>query len=154
MADNSAYVAQLDEACRLIAERVGVGQERWKLVYQSRSGRPSDPWLEPDIIDHLRELHERRVADVVVHPVGFLSDHIEVLYDLDEEAQAACAALGLNMVRSATVGKQPAFISMLGALVEERARDSGERPVIGRLGPGADVCPADCCLPPSRPPRG
>jgi len=153
MAEGCRYVEQLTETCRLVAEAIGVGPDRWQLVYQSRSGRPTDPWLEPDIVDHLRTLGGRGVADVVVHPVGFLSDHMEVLYDLDNEARRACDATGLNMVRAGTVGMHPAFVAMIGELIEERVRGSSDRRAIGRLGPSHDVCPVDCCLPPSRPPR-
>src|SRR3954447_26083286 len=97
MAANCRYEEQLREACRLVAESLGVGPDRWRLVYQSRSGRPTDPWLEPDIRDHLAALGGEGVRDVVVHPIGFLSDHLEVLYALDEEARQAAAGLGLNM---------------------------------------------------------
>jgi ferrochelatase len=151
MAEQSAYVDQLTETSRLVAEAVGVGPDRWKLVYQSRSGRPTDPWLEPDILEHLRNLKAQGVADVVIHPVGFLSDHIEVLYDLDDEARRTSDELGLNMVRAATVGTHPTFVAMLGELIEERIRGSIAPRAIGRFGPSHDVCPVDCCLPSSRP---
>jgi ferrochelatase len=82
---------------------------------------------------------------VIVHPVGFLSDHVEVLYDLDVEAKRKAEALGLIMERSATVGTHPRFVTMLGDLLEERMRNRRERKVVGRLGPGADVCAPDCC---------
>ncbi len=154
MADRCRYVEQLTETCQLIAEAVGIEPERWRLVYQSRSGRPTDPWLEPDIVDHLRDLRKEGRTDVVVHPVGFLSDHMEVLYDLDDEAQRACAEIGLNMVRAATVGTHPTFIAMLGELLEERilGRIDIDRRAVGLFGPDHDVCPVDCCLPPPRPP--
>ncbi|NQV25106.1 MAG: ferrochelatase, partial [Rhodopirellula sp.] len=119
MADTCDYVKQLMESCRLIAEAVGIPQERWQLVYQSRSGRPQDPWLEPDICDHLRDLKNSGAADVVVVPVGFLSDHMEVLFDLDCEASDACREIGLNMVRGATVGTHPTFIGMIRKLIQE-----------------------------------
>ena len=150
MARGCAYEDQLAEACRLVAEAVGVGPDRWRLVYQSRSGRPTDPWLEPDILDHLADLHDEGVRDVVVHPIGFLSDHIEVLYDLDEEARAASERLGLNMVRSATVGTHPRFVAMLGELIRERLDPSAARRALGPFGPSHDVCPDDCCPPPAR----
>lgn len=153
MAEGCRYVEQLTETCRLVAEAIGVGPDRWQLVYQSRSGRPTDPWLEPDIVDHLRTLGGRGVADVVVHPVGFLSDHMEVLYDLDNEARRACDATGLNMVRAGTVGMHPAFVAMIGELIEERVRGSSDRRATGRFGPSHDVCPVDCCPPPARPPQ-
>jgi ferrochelatase len=153
MASNCNYVLQLTETCRLIAEALGIESNRWALVYQSRSGRPQDPWLEPDIVDHLRHLHESGVSAVIVHPVGFLSDHMEVLYDLDEEARHACDEMGLTMVRSASVGTHPRFVSMLAELIQERVMGLEERRAIGQFGPSHDVCPTNCCLPPSRPQR-
>jgi protoporphyrin/coproporphyrin ferrochelatase len=153
MASNCDYESQLHETCRLVAEEVGIVPERWTLVYQSRSGRPGDRWLEPDILDHLRALQGRGVTDVVIHPIGFLSDHMEVLYDLDEEARHRCDAVGLSMVRSQTVGTHPRFVSMLRELIAERI----EQPRIvtpraaGMYGPSHDVCPETCCLPSVRP---
>jgi ferrochelatase len=144
------YVQQLTETCRLISERIDLERERWQLVYQSRSGRPQDPWLEPDIVDHLRELHRQRVRDVVVAPIGFLSDHMEVLYDLDHEAAQACAEMGLNMVRAGTVDTHPRFVQMIRKLVQERLSDDVVREAIGRYGPNWDVCPEDCCPAPIR----
>jgi protoporphyrin/coproporphyrin ferrochelatase len=153
MARNCDYELQLAETCRLVAEAVGVEPERCHLVYQSRSGRPEDPWLGPDILDHLRDLKARGVHNVVVHPIGFLSDHVEVLYDLDEEARQLADELGLNMVRSRTVGVHPAFIGMLSELILERIGDIPEshRRAWGHYGPGHNVCPETCCLPPARP---
>ncbi|MEW4451169.1 ferrochelatase, partial [Bremerella sp. JC817] len=95
------------------AEAVGLPESRWSLVYQSRSGRPQDPWLEPDIVDHLKDLRSQGVADAVVHPIGFISDHMEVLFDLDEEAKLACNEIGLNMVRADSAGTDPRFVAML-----------------------------------------
>lgn len=154
MARNCDYERQLSETCRLVAEAVGVDPGRWQLVYQSRSGRPQDPWLEPDILDHLRTLPGRGIRDVVIHPVGFLSDHMEVLFDLDEEARQVSGELGLNMVRSSTVGVHPEFIAMLRELIEERmAGASGSvRRAVGLYGPNHDVCPELCCPAPARPP--
>jgi ferrochelatase len=151
MAKQSDYAQQLEETCRLVAEELAVQRERWQLVYQSRSGRPSDPWLEPDIADHLRDLATRGTRDVVVMPIGFLSDHLEVLYDLDEEAQRVSRDLGLNMVRAATVGTHPRFVAMLRELIQERLAESPDRRAIGCFGPSHDVCPADCCPAPGRP---
>jgi ferrochelatase len=150
MASTSAYVEQLTETCRLIAEELALPAERWRLVYQSRSGRPQDPWLEPDIGDHLRSLKSAGVADVIVAPVGFLSDHIEVLYDLDEEARRIAEESGLRMIRAGTVGAHPRFVRMIRELIEERLRGT-ERRCVGTLGPRPDVCPVDCCPPPSSP---
>lgn len=147
MADGSRYEEQLLETCRLVAEELGVAPDRWSLAYQSRSGRPSDPWLEPDILDHLRRLREQGAREVVVQPVGFLSDHMEVLFDLDIEARELCEEIGLRMERAGTVGSHPRFIRMLRELIRERlsAVPDSERRAIGRFGPHHDVCPADCC---------
>jgi ferrochelatase len=150
MAANCDYERQLTETCRLVAESLGIGVDRWRLVYQSRSGRPTDPWLEPDILDHLADLKAKGAEAVVVHPVGFLSDHMEVVYDLDEEARHASARLGLTTERSRTVGTHPAFVAMLAGLIRERIEGWAERPAVGRFGPSHDVCPVDCCLPPAR----
>jgi ferrochelatase len=153
MAAVCRYEAQLRETSRLVAESVGIPPDRWRLVYQSRSGRPTDPWLEPDICAHLAALSARGVRDVVVHPVGFLSDHMEVIYDLDEEARHKADALGLNFVRSATVGTHPRFVAMLRELIQERLDPRRERRAAGGMAAEPDVCPADCCLPgPGRPP--
>ncbi len=149
MAAACAYEAQLTETSRLVAEACGVSPDRWKLVYQSRSGRPSDPWLEPDIVDHLRDLRGRDARAVVVHPVGFLSDHMEVLFDLDEEARQACDSLGLTMVRSETVGTHPRFVAMLVGLIRERIEGTLDRPSVGLYPASHDVCPADCCPAPA-----
>jgi protoporphyrin/coproporphyrin ferrochelatase len=154
MARNCDYEQQLRETCRLVADETGIEPDRWAMVYQSRSGRPGDPWLEPDILDHLKDLRRLHVKDVLIHPVGFLSDHVEVLYDLDEEARHLCNELGLRMVRSQTVGVHPRFVAMLRELVQERMGDALEpgRRAVGRFGPSHDVCPETCCLPPARPP--
>jgi ferrochelatase len=150
MANSCDYEQQLLETCRLVSESVGISAERWKLVFQSRSGRPQDPWLEPDICDHLLALNQQGVNEVVVHPVGFLSDHLEVLYDLDDEAQQAADKMGMQMVRASTVGTHPAFVSMLGELIAERLSESSERRAVGQYAAGPDVCPLDCCPAPIR----
>lgn len=144
MAQNCRYVDQLLETGRLVAEAVGC--ESWQLVYQSRSGPPQVPWLEPDICDHLQELHSRGVQDVVVCPIGFISDHMEVIYDLDTEAQQLCGELGLNMVRAGTAGTHPAFVRMLRELIEERIEPNRAQRAIGRFPASHDLCPANCCL--------
>ena len=149
MADSCDYVQQLTEASHLAAEAVGVTNDRWQLVYQSRSGPPQIPWLEPDIGDHLRDLRSNGVDDVIVMPVGFLSDHMEVMFDLDEEAREVCDEIGLNMVRAGTVGTHPKFITMIRKLIEERL-NGGTRECIGQFGPNHDVCPLDCCPKPVR----
>ncbi|REK25509.1 MAG: ferrochelatase [Planctomycetota bacterium] len=152
MADNCRYAAQLEDACRTVSE--AVGRDAWRLVYQSRSGPPQQPWLEPDIGDYLRELRAGGATDAVVLPIGFISDHLEVIWDLDTEAQEIAGEIGLNMVRAATVGVHPRFITMIRELVEERMNDAADRPAVGRLGPSHDVCPQDCCLYTPRRPTG
>ena len=153
MAHGSSYQTQLGETCRLVAAEIKVPTDRWSLVYQSRSGRPQDPWLEPDILDHLRHLKDQGVSRVIIHPIGFLSDHVEVLYDLDEEARLLCEKLGLSMIRTQTVGTHPGFVRMIRELVGERLAGTPEeeRRFLGQFGPSHDVCPVDCCLPPGPP---
>jgi ferrochelatase len=149
MATTSDYVAQLEEACRLVAERVEPARPH-DLVWQSRSGPPTVPWLEPDVNDHLRALHGAGVASVVLVPIGFIADHMEVAYDLDTAAMATAADLGITAVRAATVGTDPQFVTMVRLLVEERLAD-GPRLALGGLGPRADHCFAGCCPAPGRP---
>lgn len=129
MAQASPYVQQLKEASRRVAEAAGATQ--WKLAYQSRSGAPGQPWLEPDVCDYLRETK----TDAVLAPIGFLSDHMEVLYDLDVEARAVCEELGIKMVRAGTVGTHPSMLRLIAELVEQE-------PV---------MCAATCCPAPQRP---
>jgi ferrochelatase len=124
------------------------------LVYQSRSGPPTQPWLEPDIRSHLAELHEGGVKDVVLVPIGFVSDHLEILYDLDTEAREDCDRMGMNLVRATTVGTHPKFISMISELVQERIHPGTERRALGTLGPSHDVCATDCCPLGQRPVSG
>jgi ferrochelatase len=143
MADTSDYVAQLNEACRLVADN-------GRLVFQSRSGAPGQPWLEPDVGDVLREMDSGQ--DVVVVPIGFISDHMEVLYDLDTEAQAIAAERGVNMIRAGTVGVHPKFVGMIRELTLERMGACEPR-AIGKCGPNHDVCAADCCPAPARRPN-
>ena len=145
MARACRYEAQLQESARLIAEAVGAADTA--VVYQSRSGPPHVPWLEPDILDHLRALAARGVTDVVVSPIGFVSDHIEVLFDLDIEARETAAELGLNLVRASSAGTHPAFVAMIRNLIEERLGRVSGRAAIGRYAASHDVCPSDCCLP-------
>ena len=153
MAKNSHYVEQLEEARRLIA--AGAGRQDAVLVYQSRSGPRSQPWLEPDIRDYLRDLRSRsRAPGVVVVPVGFISDHMEVLFDLDTQARQVCDEIGLRMVRARTVGTHPKFIRMIRELLLERIENRSERRSLGDLGSRPDVCPADCCPAPQRPTAG
>jgi ferrochelatase len=151
MSEGCRYVPQLQESCRLVAEEAGV--TRWQLVYQSRSGPPTQPWLEPDVCDAIRDLHTRGARQVVVAPIGFISDHMEVLYDLDTEAADLCRSLGIDMRRSATVGTAPEFVAMVRDLIAERAWDLPDRVAIGCLPANHDVCPIDCCPAPQRPTR-
>jgi ferrochelatase len=150
--EGHAYVRQHEDVSATVAAAVAgaTGAERaWDLVYCSRSGPPSQPWLEPDVNDHLRELHARGVPGVVVVPIGFVSDHMEVAYDLDTEARETAAEIGLPFARAATVGTDPRFVAGLVDLVLERAAvargESPERPATGALGPSWSVCPVGCC---------
>ena len=146
------YSTQLREASRLVAEAVrGEGAE-FDLVWQSRSGPPSVPWLEPDVNDHLASLADKGVGGVVVSPVGFVSDHVEVLWDLDEEAAQTAERLGLAYARAATVGTDPRFVAMVRELVLERMEGAPRR-ALGPMGPSHDVCPLGCCPAPRRPTR-
>ena len=150
MAAGCAYERQLAEAARLIADACGV--EDYSVVYQSRSGPPSQPWLEPDILDHMRALADSGKKNIVVAPIGFLSDHMEVLFDLDTEARDLAAELGMQFARAGTAGTHPAFVAMIRDLIRERMEGWAERPALGAHGPSWDVCPVDCCMPgPRRP---
>lgn len=145
MAKHSDYEVQLEEASRLVAEAAGV--KHWDLVYQSRSGPPQVPWLEPDVCDHLEALHEKGNDNVIILPIGFVSDHMEVMFDLDTEATELAQELGMKMVRAASVGTHPYFVSMIRELIVERMAEKPERPALGTRGPNHDVCPVTCCLP-------
>lgn len=139
MAATCRYEEQLVETARRVSERVA--HEEWDLVWQSRSGPPTQPWLEPDILDHLRALAQNGVRDVVVSPLGFLSDHMEVMYDLHHEAADLCRELGLNFVRARTPGTHPAVVAVLAELIEQR-----------QAGPDLSLCAPDCCPAPRRGP--
>jgi ferrochelatase len=143
------YAAQQREASRLVAEAVRGPDAAFDLVWQSRSGPPQVPWLEPDINDHLRALAASGVRAVAVCPIGFVSDHIEVRWDLDEEAKATAAELGMSYVRTATAGTHPAFVAAIRELVEEQL--AGAPPLaLGRLGLCGIDCPPGCCPAPQR----
>ncbi len=164
--DGGAYARQHEEVARLVSDEVAAqtGQRyQHDLVYCSRSGPPQVPWLEPDINDHLAALAESegdgaRATGVVVVPIGFVSDHMEVVYDLDTEAAATAAELGLGFARVPTPGTDPRFVRLVRTLLLERA--AGERSgsdaaaprrtgaALGRLGASWDVCPAGCCANP------
>jgi ferrochelatase len=149
-----AYVAQHEEVARLVSAGVAeiVGPHERALVYCSRSGPPTQPWLEPDVNDHLEALAEDGSSGAVLVPIGFVSDHMEVGYDLDTEAMATAARLGLPCARASTVGTDPRFVAGLRQLVLERAAvERGEqsaRLTVGRLDASHDVCPAGCCANP------
>ncbi|MGV3486260.1 MAG: ferrochelatase [Planctomycetaceae bacterium] len=151
MADHCNYQLQLEEACRLVAE--GAKIDHWQLAFQSRSGPPQQPWLEPDVCDVIEALDDnQRLERLVIVPIGFVSDHMEVLFDLDEEAAQLCSQRGIRMARAQTVGTHPRFVSMIRELVQERISGSSARPFLGSLGAWHDVCPEDCCLyTPARP---
>ncbi len=148
MAAGCDYVQQLAESCRLVSEALQLSDCR--LVYQSRSGPPHQPWLSPDICEAIRQIHaEENVRNVVIVPIGFISDHMEVLYDLDIEARQLCCELDINMVRAGTVGTHPAFVEMIRKLILERTAGAA-REALGSLGPRPDECSSDCCPAPTR----
>jgi ferrochelatase len=135
--DGDAYVATLRVACAAVA-----GDRPWDLVFQSRSGPPHVPWLEPDVGDHLKALYDEGTREVVVVPIGFTSDHVEVVYDLDVQLRSQVPG-DLVLRRAATVGDDPEFVQMLARLVRERMAGLPAPPGIALH----HVCPAGCCLP-------
>jgi ferrochelatase len=143
------YAAQQQETARLVAEAVRGAGADFDLVWQSRSGPPQVPWLEPDINDHLRALAGSGVRAVVVTPSGFVSDHVEVRWDLDEQARATADSLGLAYARSGTVGTHPDFVAAIRELIEEQVAGAAPRS-LGTLGITGFACPAGCCPPPRR----
>ncbi|HEX8781267.1 MAG TPA: ferrochelatase [Nocardioides sp.] len=155
--EGGAYVRQHESVATEVVDRVREEtgrRHRHDLVYCSRSGSPRTPWLEPDIGDHLRDL-AGQVAAVVMVPIGFVSDHMEVIYDLDTEAMAVAEEVGIPAVRAATPGVDPRFVRMVRDLVLERASvERGEdvvRTHVGTVGPWPDVCAAGCCPNPRGP---
>ena len=138
MAETSPYLRQLKEASARVA--AACGMNNWTLVYQSRSGPPSQPWLAPDICDYLREQHAAGVRSVIICPIGFISDHMEVLYDLDTEARALCNQLGMKMVRAGTAGAHPKLVSMICDMLLH----SPTTEILAHCEPG-------CCPTPQRP---
>jgi ferrochelatase len=150
--DGNGYVTAHEDACRVVVSLVAqhLGRDPgWDLVYCSRSGPPSQPWLEPDINDHLTELSQQGAPGVIVVPIGFVSDHMEVVFDLDTEAEQTARSLGLPFVRVPTAGIAHAFVAGLVDLLAERAAaergERPERPALGGHGPWHDVCPVGCC---------
>lgn len=150
MATTSDYVRQLEDVRKLVSDGIGIKNDA--LVYQSRSGAPGQPWLEPDILDYLRDVKTKNLSAVVVAPISFISDHMEVLYDLDIEARQLCESLNLSIARAKTVGVHPKFIAMIRELILERTAGA-ERRALGSLGPREDICAEDCCPAPQRPGR-
>jgi protoporphyrin/coproporphyrin ferrochelatase len=171
-ASRAPYERQLRETCRLVTDAVrrrgekGEGEReplaalqaaaqidsssypaQWQLVFQSRSGPPSEPWLEPDIRDYLRQAHAAGpIEDAVVVPIGFLAENMEVVYDLDVEVGELCEERGINFVRADVVGAHPRFVRMICELVRERVDPAAPRLALGSDGPWPDRCPGDCCL--------
>jgi ferrochelatase len=142
------YVAQLHEAARLVAARADVA--RHEVVYQSRSGPPSVPWLEPDVGDRIEALASEAVTTVVVVPIGFISDHMEVIYDLDTLAAGRARDCGIRFERAATVGVDSRFVAMIRDLVDERREPARPRRSLGQLGVRPDRCAPGCCPAPAR----
>jgi len=150
MAQVCDYEKQLKETGRLVAEKLGLSE--WRLAYQSRSGPASEPWLEPDILACLHAIKARGGSpDVVIAPIGFVSDHMEIVFDLDTQARQLCGELGLRMVRAETVGTHSRFIRMIRQLICERLDPGQPRLALGGLGPRPDECAVDCCAMPRRP---
>ena len=143
MADGCDYVEQLEDACSLVATELG--RSEWQLVFQSRSGPPQVPWLDPDVVEHIEALSMIGVEDLVVVPIGFVSDHMEVVWDLDEEAREKAEELGMNYVRAGTVGTHPRFVEMIRELIVERLEESPRRLALGCRGASPDVCAPGCC---------
>jgi ferrochelatase len=144
MASGCDYQTQLTDAARLVASEFK--DHPWQLVYQSRSGPPHVPWLEPDVCDHIEQAAESgNLSPVVLIPIGFLSDHLEVLFDLDTEAADVCQRLDVPMARAATVGTHPSFVRMVRKLIQERLDTHAPRESLGQMGASHDQCSEGCC---------
>lgn len=142
MAENCMYEKQLQSTGELIAKELG--HQNYKLVFQSRSGPPTQPWLEPDVVDALESEAANGVKDIIVQPIGFISDHMEVIYDLDTEAKDKAKELELNYVRAGTVGVHPEFVNMIYELILEKT-DKKEPLYSGNLGLQENQCSTNCC---------
>lgn len=145
MAAGCDYQRQLDETARLVARRAGF--DTWTMAWQSRSGPPSVPWLEPDVNDCLELLAGHGAKAVVLAPIGFVTDHMEVIWDLDTAAAGTAHRLGLPLARATTPGTVPdgRFVAMLAELIEERLDPATPRRSLGPLGTGRDACEPSCC---------
>ncbi|MEM9565793.1 MAG: ferrochelatase [Actinomycetota bacterium] len=150
MSTSCDYEPQLHEAAQLVMDGAGLGHCEWDLVYQSRSGPPHIPWLEPDVNDHIEAIAAEGATGVTLVPIGFVSDHMEVLFDLDTQAVATAEAAGIELRRAATVGTDPRFITMIRQLIEEQV-SAGPPLWLGQSGPWPDQCPEGHCLAPKRP---
>jgi ferrochelatase len=149
------YSRQIAEAARLVAERLGT--DDYDVVWQSRSGPPHIPWLEPDIVDHITALHAHDVQAVIVSPIGFVSDHLEVVWDLDTEAKEHAEKLGMAFTRAATPGRDQRFAHMVVELIQEHTHNATPHklstfPAAGCTKNGAPCAPG-CCERPQRPAR-
>lgn len=150
-ARRGAYVAQHEFVARTIAERVSERRGRalpWEVAFQSQAGGPGGEWLAPDVNDRLRELADAGTSQAVVAPIGFVSDHMEILWDLDIEARRTADSVGIELARAGTIGDDPRFVEMITSLVLERARGTAadDRPAQSPWGPWPDECPGDCCM--------
>jgi len=151
MAKTSPYEEQLHEVASIISDQLKISD--WKMVFQSRSGPPGQPWLEPDILEHIKTLRERGCVQLVIAPIGFISDHLEVVYDLDTQAKELCDDLKMTMIRAGTAGLHLAAVKMFRELIEEQIRPGVEQRVYGMGPKWPDVCPQNCCdYTPGRPP--
>lgn len=150
MAQTCPYLNPLQEVRRLVSEALGRSGDR--LVFQSRSGPPTQPWLEPDLLDCLRAIKQNDLAvGVVIAPIGFISDHMEVVYALDTEGKHLWGERQLPMVRAATIGAHPRLVRVIRESIQERMNEAPIRIAMGTLGPSHDVCPTDCCPAGQRP---
>ncbi|MEZ4705395.1 MAG: ferrochelatase [Bdellovibrionota bacterium] len=149
MSQSSDYTLQLQNTSELIAKQVNL--PHWELCYQSRSGGPSQPWLEPDVCDVIRSTSKKDFDRIMVHPVGFVSDHMEIIFDLDRDAKQCAKECGFSFVRSQTPGTHPTMIELIVDLIKEYIDPHHPRPSLGDLGPRPRHCPPGCCPAPVRP---